>query len=365
MNRLRFGLDASSASLSHPTGVSKYITHLIYALQDLVDGGESLTLFFKMSRLKDRGNIWRPNGIETRAFSKRWWPVFKGVDIFHGLDGTLPNWNHVKKVVTFHDLVVFLTQDDRVSPAAFRAKKTAAYQQAGSTADAVIAVSNRTKADVMEYLSVPEEHITVIPPGLGEEFTSAPQDSLERRHAVLSRYGLEPGYLLFVGTLSERKNSRRIVEAFAQSGLSKETSLVMVGPSGRYAQSTLEAVAAHGLEDRVRVIGYVPDVDLPWLYAGASCFVFPTLYEGFGIPLLEAMATGCRVLTSDTGAAPEVTGGLAVHVDPYSTEAIADGLFRALTTPDDVVRRAQEHARHYTWERSARATLDLYRNMAN
>lgn len=361
MNRLRFGLDASSASLSHPTGVSKYITHLVGALQDLIHTDESLTLFFKLSRLKDRNSVWRPEGITARGFSKRWWPPAKGIDIFHGLDGGLPGWKNVQKVVTFHDLVVILTQDNEVSPAAFRTKKAAAYREATSSADAIIAVSSRTKDDLVEHLDVPENRVTVISPGVSTAFISPLQRPVDD---VLTQYGLTPGYILFVGTLSERKNSRRIVEAYVRSGLSKEMPLVMVGPAGRYAQGTLAAVSAHRLENRVRIIGYVSDDDLPYLYAGAACFAFPTLYEGFGIPLLEAMAVGCRVLSSDTGAAPDVTGGHAIHVDPYQIDAISDGLIRALRLPDETVARAQERAREFTWKAAGKATLDLYRKMA-
>ena len=129
-------------------------------------------------------------------------------------------------------------------------------------------------------------------------------------------------------------------------------------------EDTLEAIQQCRLGQRVRLLGYVPDKDLPALYAGAACFVFPTLYEGFGMPILEAMAAGTPVLTSTTGAAPEISGGLAVSVDPYDVAAIAEGIDRALETPATVIAQAQEHARAFTWERCASKTLAIYRRLA-
>jgi glycosyltransferase involved in cell wall biosynthesis len=128
-------------------------------------------------------------------------------------------------------------------------------------------------------------------------------------------------------------------------------------------EETLEAVRQCGLSKQVQLLGYVPDEDLPALYAGAGCFVFPTLYEGFGMPILEAMASGTPVLTSTTGAAPEISDGLAVHVNPYDVEAIADGIDRALETPAATIAQAREHAKTFTWERCASQTLAVYRHI--
>src|SRR5262249_50257589 len=152
---------------------------------------------------------------------------------------------------------------------------------------------------------------------------------------------------LFVGAISGRKNTVRLVQAYAQSRASKEYPLVLVGAMSYRGEDTLEAIQQCRLGERVRLLGYVPDKDLPALYAGAACFVFPTLYEGFGMPILEATASGTPVLTSTTGAAPEVSGGLAVSVDPYDVEAIADGIDRALETPAPAIAQAREHARAF------------------
>ena len=135
------------------------------------------------------------------------------------------------------------------------------------------------------------------------------------------------------------------------------------GPCRTAVQTPSRPYANAGLGKHIRLLGYVPDEDLPALYAGAGCFVFPTLYEGFGMPILEAMASGIPVLTSTTGAAPEVSGGLAVSVNPYDVEAIADGIDRALETPAPLLAQARAHARAFTWERCASQTLAIYRSI--
>jgi alpha-1,3-rhamnosyl/mannosyltransferase len=129
------------------------------------------------------------------------------------------------------------------------------------------------------------------------------------------------------------------------------------------SEDTMEAIRQCEPGKHIRLLGYVPDEDLPGLYAGAGCFVFPTLYEGFGMPILEAMASGIPVLTSTTGAAPEVSGGLAVCVNPYDVEAIADGIDRALETSPSLLAQARDHATMFTWGRCASQTLAIYRSI--
>jgi glycosyltransferase involved in cell wall biosynthesis len=356
---MRLGLDVSNVVTHMRTGVSRYTIELVSALARRVEEQDRLTLFYKLSRWKHRKDWWRPAGLTRRTYYKSWWPPSKDVDLMHGLDCTLPSWRGVKRLVTLHDLLV-MQADDAIASAAFRKKRCQLYRTAAAGADAIITVSRTTKQDVIQQFNVPEERVHVVYLGVDQHFA---RSRPEARHKVLQHYQLSPGYLLFVGTISGRKNTARLVQAYAQSRARTERPLVLVGTMSYRSEDTIEAIRQGELGKHIRLLGYVPDEDLPGLYAGAGCFVFPTLYEGFGMPILEAMASGIPVLTSTTGAAPEVSGGLAVHVNPYDVEAMADGIDRALETPAALLARARDHATMFTWERCASQTLALYRSM--
>ena len=356
---MRIGLDVSNVVTHVRTGVSRYTMELVCALASQLEVQDCLTLFYKLSRWKHRKDWWRPAGVSRRTYYKGWWPPSKDVDIIHSLDGTLPSWRGVKRLVTLYDLLI-MQADDGIASEAFRKKRCQLYRAAAAAADAIITVSVTTKQDVTQQLGVPEERVHVVYLGVDQHFAPHRPETI---HQVLQHYQLSPGYLLFVGTISGRKNTARLVQAYAQSRARTECPLVLAGAMSYRSDDTIEAIRHYGLDKHIQLLGYVPDEDLPALYAGAGCFVFPTLYEGFGMPILEAMASGIPVLTSTTGAAPEVSGGLAVSVNPYDVEAIADGIDRALETPAALLTRAREHAKTFTWEQCASQTLALYRSI--
>ena len=357
---MRIGFEVSNATVEHATGIARYMIALISALAGQLAADDHLTLFYKLSRWQRRQQWWRPAGLPIRLYHGCWWPPVKGVDIIHGLDGVIPPWSGMPRVVTLYDLLVLRSPDTQIAPLAFQHKKRQFYKTVAAHADAIITISATTKQDVVDLLGVSETQVHVTPLGLDRHFW---QHVPEATQQVLQSYELDPGYLLFVGAISGRKNTARLVQAYARSRASKERLLVLVGAMSYRGEDTLAAVEQCGLGPRVRRLGYVPDQDLLALYAGAGCFVFPTLYEGFGLPILEAMASGTPVLTSTTGAAPEITAGLAVSVDPYDVEAIADGIDRALETPATALAQAREHARTFTWERCANQTLAIYRRL--
>ena len=200
----------------------------------------------------------------------------------------------------------------------------------------MIAVSEFTKRELIELLSLPEERIRVVRNGVDETFTRAGPSA-------------DGDYILAVGTLEPRKNLARIAAAARRTGLE----LRVVGAPG------WGDVEVNG--DGVRWLGDVPDDELARLYRGARCFAYASLYEGFGIPVLEAMACGTPVVTSRGGGTEEVANGAAVLVDPFDPAEIASGIERAVLQRDDLVRRGRERARMFTWRAAAEATIDVYR----
>lgn len=353
---MRVGLEVSSLALPYPTGIARYMTSLAKAISTECPD-DRFTLWYRLSRLKHRRYWQRPAGLATRVWQGRWWPPLPGVDLFHGLDGVVPERHGIPKVATLHDLAVLHPLSPDAASNSFRQRKLERHRAMARVADRVIVPSQATRHDAVNLLELDESRIRVIPHGVEERFLNArPQSSVQQR------YGLNDGYLLYVGVVSERKNTERLVRAFARSSEAAERQLMLAGRDYHRSNATRAAVRELDLGDRVFFADHVADRDLPALYAGADALVFPTLYEGFGLPILEAMAAGTPVLCADRGAAPEIAGGFAVTVDPTIVEAIAEGIDRVLSRPpaaDDLKR----HAGRFTWQRTAMQTANVYREL--
>jgi glycosyltransferase involved in cell wall biosynthesis len=291
------------------------------------------------------------------------------LDVFHGLDQSGIPWffKAGKSVVTIHDVIPLVLP--WAFPLRHRMVLATAFARIRRQADVVIVPSTATAADVVRYLHVERERIIVIPMGCEARFqpimNPTPVSTLRRR------YGLPERYILFVGTLEPRKNIKRLLQAFSM--LLAETpqddlKLVVAGGKGWGLDDFREAMAALGLGDHVLFTGFVDDDDLPALYRGAQLFVYPSLYEGFGLPVLEAMACGVPVITSDRSSLPEVAGDAALLVDPTQPEALAaamasiinDGELRQSLRAKGLIR-----AREFTWDSVAQKTLAVYRAVSD
>ena len=234
----------------------------------------------------------------------------------------------------------------------------------------IITVSEIMKTRLASLLSIAEDRVVAIPNGVEPQFHPAPSDAIVE---LRTRLSLEGPFILYVGSLEPRKNLPRLLEAWAQVN-SAEFELVVAGSVGHVFRQTKLANTNH-----VKLIGRVSDIDLPVLYSAAHAFVFPSLYEGFGLPPLEAMACGCPVLSSSSTSLPEVCGpafdplnggqGAVLYFDPFDTSSIAHALATMLTLPStfrtDMVVAAQKQAARFSWETSAKSTLEVLRNAAS
>ena len=216
-------------------------------------------------------------------------------------------------------------------------------------ADRVLAISERTKRDLIEHYGIPERKIVVTP--LGVDPTFRPNGATPDR----------PQYALFVGGIQPRKDPLTAIEALAL--VDGDLRLVLVGDEKRGGDEVRAAVRRLGLEPRVEFAGYVEHDGLAALYRGAACLVFPSRYEGFGLPVLEAMASGTPVVATTAGAVPEVAGDAAVLVEPGDPEALAVGIRHALGDRDRLVAAGLERVRRFTWAETARLTLAVYREL--
>jgi glycosyltransferase involved in cell wall biosynthesis len=233
-------------------------------------------------------------------------------------------------------------------------------------ADSIISVSHDATRIAIERLRLPASKFATIHHGFRRDFRRV--DSPSRRQAVRERYGLPERFILYVGRIYPMKNVRGLVEAFAQLRDRIPHSLVIAGVKHYKTEPDFAAIERHGLSDRVRATGFVEDADLPVLYSMADLFVLPSLYEGFGIPLLEAMACGCPIVTSTAGSCPEVAGDAAVLVDPSNPAAIAEGILKVLSDEDLAARliaRGYARVAQFSWERCASETLAVLRGLVS
>ena len=285
------------------------------------------------------------------------------LDLIHDLTGLLPNGfgaGGARVITTLHDLISYANpgtndwMDDLVQ---FRWLPMMAPK-----VDAMITVSRSAGEDAVRYLKMRSQQIHMVHHGVLPIYQQQSQAKLE---AVRTKYSLPPEYILFVGAVVERKNLRRVLEACTTLwARGQGLPLVVVGPTSARSSGILSAVRASGLAERVQFTDYVPESDLPSLYAAASVFVYPSLYEGFGIPVIEAMACGTPVITSTVSSLPEVAGEAALTVDPTSSDAIRAALESLLSNPalrEDLRARGLAQAAKFTWDRAARETLLVYR----
>jgi glycosyltransferase involved in cell wall biosynthesis len=286
------------------------------------------------------------------------------VDVFHGVTGfELPPRGPWALVTTVHDLVPLRLP--HLVPARHRWAVRCLLGPALRRAKRVIAVSETTRQEVLARYRLAAERVVVVPEAAPAHFGPVAPETLE---ATRRRYGLVRPYVLFVGYLEPKKNLGVLLEAVARlrrGGHWGDTELVVVGAAGWGADPTAR-IRALGLDVAVRCVGPAPDADLPALYAGALAFAFPSLWEGFGLPVLEAMAAGAPVVASNRGALPEVTAGAALLVEPQAAP-LADALGAVLGDPSLRARlRAAGVARAaaFSWERTARETLAVYRAAA-
>jgi glycosyltransferase involved in cell wall biosynthesis len=290
------------------------------------------------------------------------------LDVVHDPSGIspflVPNWlGRFGRVVTIHDMVPFIYPETHLWLTNFLFRRY--IPRTLRFVDRVVTVSDASKRDIERFLPIAPDRVTRIHCGVSEQFRPQVPDRIV---SVLDRYGVARPYILVVGVLAARKNLEAAFEAFARlkaAGLPHR--LVVVGRKAWKAEGIFQRLEALGLGEEVVLTGYVEDTDLPALYAGADCFIFPSLYEGFGLPLLEAMACGVPVVASNASSLPEVAGDAGLLVDPRDVDGFASAMHRVVAEPglaNDLRERGFARARQFTWERVAAAHAAIYHDVA-
>ena len=283
------------------------------------------------------------------------------VDIFHSSDWIqIPS--RAKKITTIHDLLV-LEYPEVSHPYIVEVQKRR-LKWVQKECDTVLTDSIFTKDQVNKILHIDSSRIEIVYPGISEKFKPAHEES---KKFIKQKYGLYDDYILSVGTLEPRKNIKAVLDAFEKfmkhqliSTRKKPIELVIVGKTG-WGEKINKTKYIHPL-------GYVPEKDLPSLYSAASLFVYPSLYEGFGFPVLEAMACNCPVITSDRGSLKEITSDAALIIDPLVSEDIAVKMTQVFVDGDlreNLILKGKKNAERYNWEKTAMEVLNIYKKLVN
>ena len=375
---MRIALDYT-AGIRQGAGVGQYVRSLVDAML-AQDTRNQYTFITSGHPTAEHPFPTAPNahgrsvGISDRYLNILWyrWRVplyanyFTGpADIYHGLDfGLPPLFGKVRKVVTVYDLA-FVEHPEAAVPSLV-AYLNKVVPESVAASDVVAAISHATKQTLIEHYKTPPEKITVIPCGVAPHFQRVTDPIL--LESTRQQFALKHPFVLSVGTLEPRKNHIGLIKAFdeARHDTNGPAMLAIAGGKGWLYEETQQLVSDLKLEDKVRFLGRVSEQELLTLYSLADVFAFPSFFEGFGIPPLEAFACGTPVITSNTSSLPEVAGDAALLIDPHDSHNIAEAIVRILsdeTLREEMMRKGYAQAQHYTWAKAAEKMLSIYQQL--
>jgi len=365
---MRIGIDARPLSY-RLTGIGYYLKYLLDEIQKI----DTKNRYFLISNAPIFYHTYNPlwTKIEGRCkkklLSTLWIQTCGAVsiarlklDLFwgprHHLPVLLPK--RIKAVITVHDIVHRKFPETMTLPNLIVERLL--MRRSLIRSDAIMADSHATAADIEKYYAMDAKNILIIHPGI-PKFTQHPDNHNESTHTLPAKY------FLFVGTLDPRKNFRRIFKAFERvDPVQNDVHLVVVGARGWEKNDLFQKLDRHALSSKIHLKGYVPRKQLAQFYKNALCLLFPSLYEGFGFPILEAMYYGTPVITANTSSMPEVAGDAAVLVDPYNIEAIADAMGEVMgnrNLRDRLRQRGRERIKQFDWKQSAVETIRFFESV--
>lgn len=371
---MRITIDISP-SVHHHAGLGRYAAELLTALLRVAPQHEYIGLYHATREMQPEGTLkdiktlripldakpWRMSVLAAYYAHYNMDKRLPATDIFHGTDHLLPPLKHAKSIFTIHDLIFrFFPQYHLPLNRWFLDLMLPKFMQ---RADAIIAVSENTKRDVIRLMNVPAEKIHVVYEGVNPSFH--PIDDQTQHERVRAAYHLPPQFILFFSTIEPRKNLVTLLDAYSTL-LKQEAAtppLVVMGRKGWLYQDTLQHIRDLGLQERVILTDWVEEADVPVVINLATVFVFPSLYEGFGLTPLEAMACGAPVISSNASSLPEVIGDAGILVEPRDAAAFTRAIQRVLSDANlrqDLRAKGLEQAARFTWERAARETLRVY-----
>lgn len=365
---MRIGFDAKRA-FQNRTGLGNYARTLLHNLKTYFPG-EEYYLFVPKKRT-EYSERYQKDHIVTPSGTKPLWRSLgikkdirtSGVDLFHGLSNELPfgiDRTGIPSVVTIHDVIFDIIEED--FPWHDRLIYRLKTQKCIEEATKIIAISKATRRDLIERFGADPSKIQVIYQPIDQQFDQRRIDQLSLEN-IRQKHQLPPKYLLYVGALMKRKNILPMIQAWQQLPEEYALPLLIFGEGNSYKQAVVDYIKTHRLEDRVQLRSRLPFEDLPYLYNLAEVVLYPSLYEGFGLPVAEALACGTRVVTSSVSSMPEAGGSLTHYVDPREVDSIADGIIRSLEQPRPVPEAVSKHLQQFDSFMLTEQIINVYREL--
>lgn len=374
---MKIGIDIRYLSIfTNKAGIYQYVYNLVSNLP-LVDSHNEYTLLSTLRGFRGDRKIASqflrrfPGRVSDLLLERLSIPIefFMGMmDVFHGPCYFIPRCLRCKSIVTIHDIMTLRSPE-------FLKPETVNYynkkiQASARRADAIIAVSNFTKEEIVDVLNIPDERVRVIYNGVSPVFH--PVKERIKIEDVKAKYGIKGNYLLFVGNIEPKKNIVTLIHACIALWNSTiyKYPLLIVGSKTCHLwhfEAVWKVVQQFHAEKDIIFADVVTNEDLPLLYSGAELFIFPSLFEGFGIPVIEAMACGTPVVASNRTSIPEIAGGAALLVDPLNVNEITEAMHRVLSNSqlrEHLVEKGLEWVKNFSWEQTARETLKLYQEVS-
>ncbi|MCH2112120.1 MAG: glycosyltransferase family 4 protein [Planctomycetes bacterium] len=375
---MRLVIDASAMALrqSMKAGIYRYGKQLLTHLPEALPEGWELNTFFHFFRQRhvagmketiaqcgDLPNICsRVHPSLTKLFRVPTESLCGPMDLLHGPFDRVGATRKAARVVSIHDLAFLRAPAGLPRKWVEELKHT--VPQSAKRAHAILTASEFSKSDIVEWLRVPAERVHVVPHGVTEGLRP-PADSVLDQKRLLQRYDIQPGYILYLGTLQPNKNIENLCSAFQhlrRGGFRGQ--LVLAGREGWLFESMWKQIHDRGDDENVIRTGFVEEEDIPRLYGSCACFALVSVLEGFGIPIIEAMACGAPVVVADSCSLPEVAGGAGVLADPWNPKSIAEALEEAMASGEEQTKRKKlgfERAARFTWNQSAQGHVAMYR----
>ncbi len=366
------GMDSRVITWHIGSGLATYTNNLLYNIQKL-NTVKSIYMFYPYINKSDVYHIdsMPKNLLLGERRQDFWhnmyttnWNIDFPIDIFHNtVNGIgLPKESKGKKVITLHDLIPYIMPETVDRPHLDYTFKRTPYII--EEASHIITVSEYSKSDIQKYFGVDDDKITVT--HLAADDIYKPYDRNKARNVIFNKYGVNNKYILYLGGFSLRKNISRLITAFKKvvSESKNPVNLLILGEHSRSYNSLWKLTEQLGLCEYIKFLNFIPTEDLPYFYNGAEVFVYPSLYEGFGLPPLEAMQCATPVVTSNVSSIPEIVGDACIQINPYSTDQISDAILSLLDNENLWQRYSLmglEKAKEYSWVNTAEKTYEVYK----
>lgn len=373
------GIDGNEANVRKRVGISEYAFELIsqFARTDFTSEKVTFVVYLKdkplatmprensyfFYRVLKPGKLWTQWRLPLDLFFHRPRP-----DVFFSMTHYAPRFSPVPTVVSVMDVSYFRFPEMFNANDLYQLRNWTEYSV--KKAKKVLTISNSSRDDIIKLYKKPKEKVVTIYPGIKNFISLEPR--VFGMNQLQAKYHTSKKFILFVGTLQPRKNIVRLIEAFSKVLTSPDTheeglQLVIIGKKGWQYEEILEAPKKFGVEDEVKFLENVPDNDLDIFYQHALCYVLPSLYEGFGLPVIEAMQRGCPVITSNVSSLPEAGGDAALYVNPEDVNDIAEKISKLITDKnlrEDLIAKGKKQAEKFSWNKSAKETFHILQQLA-